>query len=306
MRALACARVDPRHRDPTGRALLAACLLLASCALPGQTDRTLAMAQGGNLEAARVELEKRRMRQPADAEGRLGLGIVYYRIARDAIDRRRDEARYLAYLEQAVEECVTAVEIAPDSADPHFWLAVMDFYRGDLDAALRGFENARRLRHSGIDYTNLGEIHVYRGDLDAAREWTLRGLRRGAGAGPVTFNQMLIHWRDGDVPAAERDFQVLWKNYPQLVATINMAPVPREPDSFEEFASYCCGSPACGPYMKEPCRQLGLAVEDREISKETALRELQIEMEKTRRLRAVYEQRKDLDLQIEDPGAPAE
>jgi Flp pilus assembly protein TadD len=291
---------------PIAGTLLAALVLTAGCAPVGGVDRAISAAHGGNLEGARVELEKQRARNPGSPEVRIALGTVYYRIARDALDRRHDEPRYLAYLEQSVDEFVTAAEMVPREPDPHVYLGAMDVYRGDLDSALRGFQNARRLSPSGIAYTNLGEIYVYRGNLDEARRWTLSGLRRGAGPGPVTFNQMLIHWRAGDLRAAERDFQTLWKDYPHMLATINMARLPREPDTFEEFASYCCGSPGCGPYMQDGCKRLGLRVQEREISEASALKELQIEMEKTRRLQKIYEQRKDLQLDIEGPEESAE
>jgi hypothetical protein len=280
--------------------LLGLALCWGACAPPGGVNRAMSAAQMGNLEGAKLELEKQRARNPGSAEVRLALGIVYYRIARDALDRRHDEARYLAYLEQATSELVTAAEIEPRMADPHIYLAAMDLYRGDLNGSLRGLNNARRLSRAGVHYTNLGELHVYRGDLAEARRWTLMGLRRGAGAAPVTFNQMLIHWREGDLRAAERDFHVLWTDYPQMLSTINMARVPREPDSFDEFAKYCCGSPGCGPYLREACGQLDLAVQDRDLSEETALKEIQIEMEKTRRLRKIYEARKELQIEVED------
>src|SRR5262245_49703192 len=279
--------------------------LLPGCAPTGNPNQAMSKAQGGNLEAARVELEGQRARQPGSAAVRLALGIVYYRLARDALERRGDEARYLAYFEQAVDELVTAAEIDPRHPDPHLYLAAIDLYRGDLDGSLRGLQNTRRLRGSGIDYTNLGELYVYRGELADARRTTLLGLRRGSGAGPVTFNQMLIHWREGDLRGAERDFQVLWKDYPEMLSQINMAPVLREPDSFDEFASNCCGSPACGPYMEQACSKLGLAVEQRELSEQAALKELQIEMEKARRLREIYSGRKDVQVEVEDPKAPA-
>ncbi len=278
-------------------------LLLPGCAPPGGVQRAMTEAQGGELEAARLELESQRARQPGSAGVRLALGTVYYRIARDALERRGDEARYLAYFEQAVDELVTAAEIDPRHPDPHLYLAAVDLYRGDLDSSLRGLQNTRRLRGSGIDYTNLGELYVYRAELAEARRMTLLGLRRGAGAGPVTFNQMLIHWREGDLRGAERDFKVLWKNYPEMLSRINMAPVLREPDSFDEFASNCCGSPACGPYLEEACGKLGLAVQQRELSEQSALKELQIEMEKARRLREIYSGRKDVQVEVEEPKA---
>jgi Flp pilus assembly protein TadD len=278
-------------------------LALPACAPTASVNQAMAAAEGGNLESARIELEKQRARNPGSAQVHMALGTVYYRIARSALERQHDEARYLAYFQQAVDELVTAAEIEPRLADAHLYLAAIDLYRGDLDGSLRGLSNARRLRGGGNDYTNLGELYVYRGDLTEARRWTLMGLRRGAGAGAVTFNQMLIHWREGDRRAAERDFQTLWKDYPEMLSTINMARVPREPDSFEEFAGYCCGSPGCGPYMRDACGNLGLKVQDRQISEQAALKELKIEMEKTRRLREIYRQRKELQVEVEDPKA---
>ena len=41
---------------------------------------------------------------------------------------------------------------------------------------------------------------------------------------------------------------------------------------------------------------------ERELSQETVLKELRIEMERERRLRKVYEQRKELEIEVE--GAP--
>jgi hypothetical protein len=89
-----------------------------------------------------------------------------------------------------------------------------------------------------------------------------------------------------------------------MLSTINAAPVPREPDSFEEYAGYCCGSPGCGPYLEEACADLGLAVAERNLSEEGALKELRIEMEKQRRLRKIYESRKELEIEVESesPG----
>ena len=57
---------------------------------------------------------------------------------------------------------------------------------------------------------------------------------------------------------------------------------------------------ACGPYMEDACHKLALEVNQREISKEAMLKELRIEMETQRRLKKVYEQRKELEIQVED------
>ena len=55
--------------------------------------------------------------------------------------------------------------------------------------------------------------------------------------------------------------------------------------------------------MVEPCGQLQLAVREDELSETAVLKQLRIEIEKTRRLREVYRQRKELDIEIE--GAPS-
>jgi tetratricopeptide (TPR) repeat protein len=286
-------------------ALLAALLWLAltACA-PKAISRAEARTQAGDLEGARRELERERELRPDSADVRVALGQTYYRIARDALDREHDEARYLAFLEKSVSEFVTALEIDPRDEDPHFYLAMMDTYRGQLREAMRGMNNYRRLNPSGAAYTNIGELYVYLGQLNKAQTWTDLGIQRGAPYGLGVFNDMLIAWKGGDLEEARRCFAELQATDPEMLRTINEARLPVAPRRFEDFASYCCGSPACGPYMREACQQLALDVREREISKEAILKELQIEMEKQRRLRKVYEQRKELEIQIE-PESPA-
>lgn len=256
----------------------------------------------GNLDRARVMLEAERERKPRDTDVRVDLGEVYYRIARDALDREGDEARYLTYLERAVNEFVTALEIDPGADRPHFFMGVNYIYRGEPWKALRGFNNARKLRPDPVAYTNIGETYVYLGHLHKARRWTELGLEHGAPYAYAVFNEMLIHWREGDVRRARRDFAYLKERAPDLIRTINVARLPEEPRSFEDFAGYCCGSPACGPYLVEQCRDLGVPVLERQISEEAVLRELRLEIETRKRLRKIYEQRKELDLEIEEDG----
>ncbi len=284
---------------------LPACLVLAglACAPGGPVGRAQTRAAAGDLEGARAELERERERRPGSVDARVALGEVYYRIARDALDRERDEARYLAFLERSVAEFLTALEIDPRDARPHFYLGVMDTYRGELRQALRGFENARRLEPNALAYTNIAEIYVYLGHLHKARRWNDLGLRKGAPPGVGLFNEMLIHWREGDLHQARRDFSELQASDPEQLRTINVARLPEAPRRFEDFAGYCCSSPACGPYMRSACRELALDVREREVSEETVRRELLLEMEKARRLRKVYEQRKELEIEIETPPA---
>jgi tetratricopeptide (TPR) repeat protein len=287
-------------------AVLAALLLLPELACaPAAVSRAEARRQAGDLAGASAELERERDLRPDSADIRVALGEVYYQMARDALDRQHDEARYLAYLEKSVSEFVSALEIDPRDERPHFYLAVMDTYRGQIRQALRGFYNARRLAPSGTADTNIGEIYVYLGELNKAQTWTDIGLKKGAPYGIGLFNDMLIAWKRGDLAEARQCFAELQATDPDQLRTINVARLPQAPRRFEDFAGYCCASPACGPYMQEACKQLALEVHERELSKEAALKELRIEMEKTRRLKKVYEQRKELEIQIE-PDAPGE
>lgn len=287
--------------------LLAALLLVvaAACAQQRLISRAEARSQAGDLEGARVELERERDLRPGSVDLRVSLGEVYYQIARAALDGERDEARYLEFLEKSVSEFVTALEIDPRDERPHFYLAVMDTYRGQLGLAMRGFSNARRLKPTGIAYTNIAEIYVYQGHLGKAQAWNDLGLKKGAPYGSGLFNDMLIAWKQGDLDEARQCFSELQATDPEMLRTINMARLPQAPRRFEDFAGTCCSSPACGPYMKDPCHALAFDVREREISKEAVLKELRIEMEKQRRLQKVYQQRKELEIQI-DPPPPGE
>ncbi len=286
----------------TPRVLLAcAALIVLACA--GSTQEAKRQVDAGDLEAAETTLESRRDARPDSAGVRIALGETYYKRAREALDGDRNEAEYLAYLERATEEFVAAVELDPRNSQPHFYLAVIDAYRGDLDAALRGFNNARKLNPSGVAYTNIAEILIYRGAIQQAYDWNDLGLRKGAPFSAHVFNEMLIRWREGDVAGANRKFKTLKDRYPEMISTINVAKLPETPQTFEAFAGYCCASPACGPYMVAACTDLQMTVREREISEEAVLQELRIEMERQRRLKKVYDRRKDLEITIDEPKA---
>jgi len=285
-------------------ALLALLLLLGACA-PKRLDEARSALRTNDLPTARRLLEADRERFPNSVAVGLALGEVYYRSARDALDWDGDEGRYLAYLEKAMDEFVHVAELDPENDQPHFYLAVIDIYRGELERAQRGLRNVRRLAPGPIADTNIAEGYIYAGDLLEAGRWNQAGLNAGAGLGPVTFNEMLMHWSAGEIDAARRDFEILRTQYPETIRTINVAPLPTAPRSFEEFAGYCCGSPACGPYLEHACESLSLPVKYREISKETLLQELRLEMESQRRMREIYRQRKELEIEVEpDAGDP--
>jgi len=182
---------------------------------------------------------------------------------------------------------------------------MIDMYRGDIKAAQRGLRDTRKLGFGPIGDTNLAESYVYAGNLTEASRWNESGRLGGAGLGPVTFNEMLIEWTSGNLAAARRSFDVLRVQYPEMIREINVAPLPSTPRRFEEFAGYCCASPACGPYLEKSCEALSLPVKHREISKETLLEELRVQMEAQRRLQEIYKQRKELEIEAK-PEEPAQ
>ena len=284
-------------------ALLALLFGASACSPKGLPEARSAL-RTNDLETARRLLEADRERFPSSVEIGIELGQVYYRISRDALDWDDDEGRYLAYLEKSLAEFVRVSELDPKSPDPHLYLATIDLYRGDLDACQRGLRNVRRLAPGPIANTNIAEGYVYAGDLVEAERWNQAGRHAGAGLGPVTFNEMLIQWSAGDLDAARRSFELLRIQFQDQLRTINMAPLPTLPNRFEEFAGYCCGSPGCGPYLEHACAALELPVKHREISEETLLEELRLEMEAQRRIGEIYRQRKELEIEVEPEGAP--
>jgi tetratricopeptide (TPR) repeat protein len=254
------------------------------------------------MEARVASLEDARRRNPRSFRARMELGEAYYRLGRKLLDDEHDEARYVHYLGRANREFVAAAAIDPRQDGPHFWLAVGDAYRGDLQAALRGFNNTRKLHPSSpTPVTNIAEVYVYIGDVEKAVRWNDRGAAMGADPGALKFNDMLIAWRQGNLRVARRDFGRLRSLYPEQIDTINVARLAQPPRTFDEFAAYCCRSPACGPYMADSCQLLDLQVGVRDLSDEMILKELQIEIETKRRLQEIYDQQKELDIQVEPP-----
>ncbi|MGI9591707.1 MAG: tetratricopeptide repeat protein [Myxococcota bacterium] len=279
-------------------------VLACSAGTPGLPGARRGGTDVGDIPAAQLpqaarQLEQERSRNPRSVETRLALGVVYYRMAREALDRDRDEERYLEALARSLDELVTSVELDPENPEPHTYLAAIDLYQGDLPGTFRNLNNARRLYPSGVAYSNIAEAYVYKGLPDRARKWNDVALRKDAPYSAILYNDMLIAWREGDLGAAQRHFASLRRHHPEVIRRMHMAPLPVPPRSFEEFAAYCCESPACGPYLEPQCRALSLAVSETEISEEATLRALRLEMEQQRRIQEVYRQRKELELEVE-------
>jgi tetratricopeptide (TPR) repeat protein len=270
-------------------------LALAAAALA-----LLAAAATTAPEIAKLEAE--RDRRPSDPDRRQALGEAYYRHARLALDEK-DFATYEAYLGKAMDEVLESARLDPEAPDPHVFMGIVAAYQGDIDRTFRSLANARRLApRTWTSYTNLVETLVYKGSPRRDIEpWIDRAEKLGANPGVVELNLCLLSWRDGDVAAAERHFKRVLRLEPTVLDNWNEAPVPKPIRTFPDLMSYCCGSPACGPYLAKACGESQLAVAKRELPAEVARQELLIEMERRRKLESIYSQRQDLEIEVEPP-----
>jgi tetratricopeptide (TPR) repeat protein len=270
-------------------------LLLAAAALC-----LLAAAVAPNPELAKLESE--RDARPNDPERRVALGGAYYRHARFALDQQ-DFTAYQAYLGKAMDEVLEGARLDPASPGPHFVMGVVAAYQGDIERAFRSFANMRRLApRSWVTYTNLAEVMVYKGsERRDVERWLDRAEKLGANAAVVDLNLCLLTWRDGDLAAAERHFRRVVRLDPSVLESWNEAPVPKPIRTLPDLMAYCCGSPACGPYLAEACATSQLEVAKRELPAEVKRQELVIEMERRRKLERIYEKHKELEVQVEAP-----
>jgi tetratricopeptide (TPR) repeat protein len=253
-----------------------------------------------------AKLERAREKHPNRADARDQLGLAYYRYARAALDRG-EFAQYEDYLSRAMEEWLASLRLDPENAGPHIYMGMVSAYQGRIEETLDSMYNARALAPGvGIAYTNIAETLIYAGR--PAREvetWLSRGERMGASPAVVELNYCLLRWREGEIEAAARKFSRALKFDPSVVRVWNEAPVSTPIDSFEQLTQYCCGSPACGPYLASACKTAEHDVARRALPAETARRELVIEMERRRALERIYRERKDLDIRVQEPEAGA-
>ena len=251
-----------------------------------------------------AKLEQERDRRPNDPERREALGQAYYRHARLALDQK-DFAEYETYLGKAMDEVLESARLDPRSASPHVFMGIVAAYQGDIDRAFRSLANARRLApRSWTSYTNIAETLIYKGSPRRdVEKWIDRAEPLGASAGVVELNLCLVSWRDGNLEAADRHFRRVRRLDPKVLESWNEAPVPKPIETLADLMSYCCGSPACGPYLAEACKQSQLEVTQREVPAEVVRRELVIEMERRRKLNEIYQQHKELEIEVEKPEA---
>jgi Tfp pilus assembly protein PilF len=282
--------------------MLAVLLVACSAGLGSSSQRGRRAAQ----PATPAQLEHARDRQPHNAKIRNDLGAAYYRRARAALDAGRSQD-YERDLELAMREWIESLRIDPTSSTPHTMMAIVAAYQGDLDRTLQSLANARRLApDSWVSYTNIAQVMIYRGRSREALRWMDRAQPLRPNPAVMDLNMALHAWRDGYLDSSRKYFQRAYRLDPEVVNTWDEAPVADPIESFEDFTRYCCWNPACGPYMADACQEQQLEVRRRELDAETVRKELIIEMERRRELEKIYQQRKELKIEVERPAAGAE
>ncbi|NRA00991.1 MAG: hypothetical protein HRU00_00170 [Myxococcales bacterium] len=287
-------------------ALVLACVGASSAPVSRQPGDSAAGPSGISrdpIDERAAELESAVRSDPSYPQLRDDLGRVYYLRARRALDEGRF-ADYQADLGRALDEWIESARLNPESPSPHTWMGIVAVYQGDLKRALRSFQNARRLEpRSWVAYTNLAQTLIYDDQLSAARRYLMKGQRRGAPPVVIELNEVLAAWRQGDMVEARDVFRSAYALNPEEVNTWDEAPVDDPIESFHDFMAYCCENPACGPYLEDECREMQLSVARRQVADETLLQELRLEMDRRRRLREIYRNRKDLKVEIAEPEA---
>ncbi len=288
---------------------LAVAAVLLACTGPPAARQGMEQAseelQEGRVEDAQQTLETLREEHPDDIEVRLALAEFYYQKARLSLDGG-DQAEYLRLLGAAQDEILAAVEIDPAASSPHTWMGIVAAYKGDLDTALESFQNASRLApFQGVSYTNLAHIWVYKGRLSRARSLLDKGRKFRGPSDEIDRIEILAAWRGGDFVEAHDVFDMALDNR-GFAETWDGAPLPQPMEDFDDFAGVCCANPSCGPNMGRACKQAQLEVKKRELEEETIRQELQLEMKRRRKLREIYERRRDLEITVEEPDQAPE
>jgi tetratricopeptide (TPR) repeat protein len=294
------------------RSCALALALLAALSCSSTSNRAVEEdMKRGDYDAASKKLEQRSAEDPDDFEGHIQTGQEYYQLARRAIDDGKQQ-EYVQYLHKAQAEFLAAARLEPDSPIPHTELGIITAYEGDLKGSETAFRNALRLamkdryvRAGGTYYSNLAHISVYQGDLEKARRYLDKGTKTGAPQDEIDRISVLLAWKANDMVEARDVFNGAAVLSKQFSETWDGAPLPKKMETFDDFAATCCKNPTCGPYMEHACARERHAVARRDLEAETVRKQLELEAERRKQLKAIYDRNKGLDVQIEkDPTAP--
>ena len=285
--------------------LLGLLLFALSCQAPALSfRRAVAEVEADRPENAVPSLLRLRKLHPNNAPVALELGRAYFKLARRALDAG-DEPTYLDYLTRSQNLFLDAATIQPTAPQPHIFMAIVAAYQADLDRVLRDLKNARQLsRRNGVSYSNLAEVYIYRGELEEAARQMQLASRHGVYPVILEMLDVLIEWRAGNVDVARDSFATAYALDPEFVQVWNEAPVAAPIKSFDDFSRFCCSHISCGPYLADACRAEGHPVAERRVDAETVRQELVLEMERRRRLREIYRDRGDLEIEVEPEAEP--
>ena len=270
--------------------------------------------KNGDLEAAQKKIAQRSADDPDDFRTRMQSGKDYYSLARKAFDDGK-QSDFMRYLRNAQTEFLAAAKIEPDDPSPHTWLGIVAAYQGELNAADLAMRNALRLatmdsyerRGAGsFYYVNLAYIAVYRGDLLKARRYLAKAQKKGADPDETARVSVLISWKANDMVEARDIFSGEAMLSKEFTTTWDGEPLAKKMENFDDFAAVCCKNPSCGPNMEHACARERQAVVRRDNDAETVQAQLEAERERRAKLKEIYDQRKELNIEIEkEPKPPA-
>jgi tetratricopeptide (TPR) repeat protein len=294
-----CLREIAGDREVRVVRILVVVLAAACSSVPAPGDVSAQAQADPKTEVGRLESVV--AEHPHDYDARLHLGEAHYKLARAALDLH-DEPTYLRHFEQASDAFVAAASIRPESAAPHTYLAMVDIYRGDIESALRSLRKAQRLAPvNPVVYTNLAQIYVYLDQPSRARRMLSRAEELRSPPENIGLNRILLAWKAGDMIEARDRFEALLATRPDFVQMWDEAPLSDTIETFDEFTRYCCGNPACGPYMRGPCDRADQEVREREATLEMLRREQQIVRERREKLRAIDRREREVTIEAEKP-----
>jgi Flp pilus assembly protein TadD len=284
-----------------GRCLIL--LLIAGCAGQGQLQQAERAVKADHPEQAVAILEAQRDQRPRSIEVRDALGEAYYRSARKALEEGRN-ADYERNLAAALDEWVESLRLAPESSRPHVMMAIVSLHQGRLDDSIVNLKNALRLSpRNPMAHSNLAEAYVYQGDFRQARRYIGKARKGRLIPGHVEVIEALAAWKTGDMVEARDLFASAYSLNPEVVVSWNEAPMSDPIHDFNDFTESCCSDIACGPYMESACRRVHLDATQRQVSDDLVRKELLLEMERRRKLDAIYRDRRDLKIEVE-PAEP--
>lgn len=269
--------------------------------------------QEGRWPEAREKLETLIERRPDRAELRYMLGIVYFNLALDSLrDDAADPEATNDLLERALDELVEVARLEPRAPQPHTQMGIVSVYQGDLDSAIEHFGHAQVLDpRSFVHYMNLAEIHLLAGRVSVGRHWARKARLLAAPPAAIEYLDLIAALRTGDLEEARDLFRILYAlDRPFVTSRWEPAGAPEEIESLDDLIARCCNSVVCGPYMRWVCERRGVGVRELILDDELRRVHLRREAERRQRLREIYEERKELEIEVEpvetEPEPPDE